>query len=476
MGRDTFGPRHNARVRLSTTLRCAAVAAVCLLTLSAAPAHAEGQLRIGVLEEIGTLNPYATGNATEEQLWALVYDTLVTRSRKTLEPDPDRSLARGWTVTDGGKRWTFKLASDVRWSDGDRFTAADVVYSMRLAAEPGSPFAGALRNVRSWRAPDSLTVEAALSQRVPDLDRLPVPIVPAHIWRRVPRPLVASLDAPLVVTGPYYVSTHDSIGRTVLARNPDFRHVNTGPDRVVFLRYRDASELAPALERGEIDVAHLTAASQAAAISPIPGVRTYRALAPSVTFLVFDERTDDARPAVGDPALRKALGLAIDRDKLVERALGGLGQPGTFGLLPPFYGAASSDLSRDRRLPLAYDRARARAVLDSAGWHTALDGVRMRDGVRASLVLSVQADRPSDLRTAVLLEQMARHVGIEIRLNLLGPAVLSRGRDMPDDQVAQADASLVTVRGEPTPDSLLAAFASRSSDPLNAAHWGDARL
>ena len=193
-----------------------------------------------------------------------------------------------------------------------------------------------------------------------------------------------------------------------------------------------------------------------------------------MTFLVFDERTDDGSPAVDDPALRKALGLAIDRDKLVERALGGLGQPGTFGLLPPFYGAASSDLSRDRQLPLAYDRARARAVLDRAGWHTGRDGVRMRDGVRASLVLSVQADRPSDLRTAVLLEQMARHVGIEIRLNLLGPAVLSRGRDMPDDNVAQADASLVTVRGEPTPDSLLAAFASGSSDALNAAHWGDA--
>ncbi|MDY0394012.1 ABC transporter substrate-binding protein [Virgibacillus halophilus] len=56
-----------------------------------------------------------------------IYDTLVKYKQEDTEVQP--SLATEWNVSDDGKKWTFKLRDDVKFHDGNDFTAEDVVYN-----------------------------------------------------------------------------------------------------------------------------------------------------------------------------------------------------------------------------------------------------------------------------------------------------------------------------------------------------------
>jgi peptide/nickel transport system substrate-binding protein len=445
----------------------AIVACLVATLLLAAPALAgprSRDLRVATSTKIATLNPLLGQLASEYRVWALNFDVLVAFDARTMRPDLNHSLATGWKISADRLTWTFHLRRGVTWSDGQSLTAADVAWTMNFVDKRVAP--ADAEAVKTWTVEDPLTVVAHLRHPSVQMNSLWIYILPKHLWQgadtdqwkdfRVPLPLVGS--------GPYVVTRWNPDGTTVMVRNRHFRRPNSGPQRVLMTYYRSGSAAAADLARNRLDVlpSDTIDVPDAQRLQRASGVRVYRSPPFGLEYWVFNLAPDVTsrvhKSVVHDRAIRTALAWAIDRSRLVQAALLGYGAPGNTQVSRS-YGRYSLDLSQDPYLGYHFDPARARRILDRAGWRPGPDGVRAKSGARAAFELAYSG-MPSDRRAATLIRAWARNVGIEIDLRVHDTATLldleyhrASGTLMPD-----FDSELWSIGGDPTPEFLLSLF------------------
>jgi len=142
----------------------------------------------GMPGDPGTFNPILVTDATSGAAIGDLFEGLVKMNPKTTLPEPD--LAQSWDIADGGKRITFHLRRDVRWSDGVPFTSRDVLFTMRLIYDPRIPnsmISSLTADGKPFKleAPDDYTVVIKLPRPfAPLLDSIGVPIVPEHVLKK----------------------------------------------------------------------------------------------------------------------------------------------------------------------------------------------------------------------------------------------------------------------------------------------------
>ena len=126
-------------------------------------------------------------------------------------------------------------------------------------------------------------------------------------------------------------------------------------------------------------------------------------------------------PFLSDPAVRRALSLAIDRQILVEAGYGAAGQA-TCNVLPApaVYASTANDACKTQ------DVDEANRILDEAGWMRGGDGVRARDGVRLSILYQTSTNSVRQ-GTQALIKQMWEQIGMETELRNVDAAVFFGG-------------------------------------------------
>ena len=131
-------------------------------------------------------------------------------------------------------------------------------------------------------------------------------------------------------------------------------------------------------------------------------------------------------PFLADPAVREALSLAIDRDRIVDDFYGSTGRPVCNILTRP---AAYASPNNDDCL--VQDLDLARMVLEDAGWRPGRDGVRERDGVRLS-VLYQTSTNVARQGTQDLIQEWWEEIGVETELRHIDASVFFSSDDNPD--------------------------------------------
>ncbi|MFD5868578.1 ABC transporter substrate-binding protein [Corynebacterium sp. NPDC060344] len=282
------------------------------------------------------------------------------------EPEPNADASE----------WTVKLREGVSFHDGTAFDAADVkaTYDVARDAATGSKVSTRYDLIDEVRVVDDSTVTFVLAHPYAGFDsRLTLAIAPSE--------LVAEGDVvngPLgekpVGTGAYEVTerTGDLVRYTA---NPDYW--NGAPEVGEFLVTLAADDAARAqrVASGELDGAHVPP-SVAGTFEGRDGIEV-------VTAKTADWRgiSLPKHPFLEDPAVRRALNIAVDRDAMVDGPLLGKGSAISTAL-PAIYGDAHNpDAVFD------HDVAAAERMLDDAGWVKGADGVREKDGVRAEVPL-----------------------------------------------------------------------------------------
>lgn len=332
-------------------------------------------------------------------------------------------LAESWEE-EGDSVIIFRLRRDVAWHDGRPTTAADVVFTFDRVKDPatGSPLIDLFNGWESAEAVDSFTVRFRVR---PHPDPLypwtELPLVPEHLLDTVPAASMrrAAFSSSPVGNGPFRFVSHRENDRWVLEANPSFPSALGGRphlDRVVWRVVPESAAQLAELRTGNAHVATSPRAQQLPALRADPRVRVVEAPSNSYAFIGWNA----ADPALGDDRVRRALTHAIDRQAILDGLRGGFGEV-AFGPVPPGHWGHHPGLR-----PLPHDTARARALLEEAGW-VDRDG----DGVRESAAgepLSVTLKIPAGIDFSRDVAEVVRgdlaDVGVRLETRPLEAATL----------------------------------------------------
>ena len=352
-------------------------------------------------------------------LASYAFDTLLWED-STGEPIP--WLAKEWSRSPDGLEWRFTLRDNAKWQDGKPVTADDVKFSFDYvttgAASSTSRLAPSL-DLKEVVVESPTVVVVRLNRPTAVFEEdiaMRLFIIPRHIWSTVTDPAKFREPGAVVGSGPYRLDSVDEAAGTYLyTANESFF---LGSPYVKRLELVPAPDELLALQRDEIDAGELLE-------EPAPEEQI-KAFESNSRFTKLDGPFDwllalHVNLAKGFPydrkEFRQAVTYALDRKDMVARLLQGRGAPGTVGGLSPDHPLLAPGLP-------TYDRdvTRASSMLDALGLKDANgDGLRDLPG-GAPFVQELQANSRFTPKSAELVKEYLRDVGIDVRVQILDKA------------------------------------------------------
>lgn len=337
----------------------------------------DGILLVGNGTDPKTLDPHFLIGMPEANIVQAISEGLVVQ-------DPDDSyevrpgVAKSWSHNADYTRWTFYLRKDARWSDGTPLTAEDFVYSFRRMLTPGLGSEGAdvfqiFRNAAAYNRGeiddfgevgvtmrDLHTLELVTEAPAPYL--LPMLAGPGFV--PVNREAVESgggtidrgnrwADAGSYVgNGPFLLSEWAVNRHVLVERNPQYWDAdNVRLNGIRFIPIRDTADETQAFLAGRLHVTQAVSRDRIAALRKSHPESLMTDALLGANYFMFNT----TRAPFDDARVRRALAMAIDRDRLIEEAnlvtreaIGGMVPPGMPGYraIP----APEPDLARARKL------------------------------------------------------------------------------------------------------------------------------
>jgi oligopeptide transport system substrate-binding protein len=306
------------------------------------PADSTTSLHRGLSGQPSTLDPAGAADNFSLEVLQDLYEGLTTESPSG-EVIP--GVASRWSVDASGKRYTFVLRSDARWSNGKPVRAQDFVAAWRRVVDPkqGSPVADYLRLIHG--APSIIAGSAPatdLGVNAPSDDVLivdleqPAPYLPQLLTVAAAYPIYSDASArshesrTWVSNGPYVLTGWLPGTAVELTRNPNYwDRKNVHIPRIEYLISDENSQFAR-YRAGQLDLTDTVPASA------IPLLRSQRSaeliIAPFLGTAYYGLNLS-APPFAASLKLRKAVSMAIDRKRLVNAL--GFGQTAAYGFVPP---------------------------------------------------------------------------------------------------------------------------------------------
>jgi peptide/nickel transport system substrate-binding protein len=384
-----------------------------------------GQLVVATWDEPISLDPANTAAAGLSPI-RLMFDTLVVQGGdSTFVP----GVAESWTISDGGRAYTFKLKGNITFHDGTPLDAHAVKFSLDRAtsAQAKANFTISLAGVyQATEVRDDLTARIVLSQPYAAfLDAL------TEGYHAIVSPTAVAkygrdFDQRPVGSGPYRLREWAAKSHVTLERNGSyawgsslFKHRGPPyPDQVTFRLVPEGSTRLAALETGEVHVAEEIPPEEVERLSKHPHVRMLSRVVPGTSAQLMINTT---RPPLDDGRVRQALMYAINQEELCKVLFRGALTPARTALAP-------GTLGFDGSLAAAYrfDVDRARALLGDAGWKLGTAGLRVRNGqpLEASINIVSASIQALPLKVAELVQAQLREAGILLTIKQTDTAAL----------------------------------------------------
>ncbi|UXS26646.1 ABC transporter substrate-binding protein [Agrobacterium tumefaciens] len=406
------------------------VAGTAMLAISALPALSVaedakpvngGTLTWGVETEPATLNPQLNGQDKTKLLLRNAYESLLAR---TADGGYVPWLATGYSISEDGKTYTFKLRDDVTFTDGQKFDAQAVVANFEKLKDPAystSVSAGPVSRIAELKAVDSHTVSFTLKDiYAPFLDYVagleilsPAAFSSAQIKSGGPE---------VAGTGPFILKRYVKGQEIQFEKNPAYnwapktaKHQGAAYlDQVTYRFLPESSVRTGALTSGQLDVIEGISGNDAAVFKDNADFTYQTALNTGTPYSLFLNVTWGPTQ---DVKVRKALLASLDIDKILKAVYRGE-RTRAWGITSPI-----DPQLYDKSIENTYgaDAEVANRLLEEAGWREKdADGFRTKDGKRLTIdVVQAQAT-VRDQRDVLLqaLQAQARQVaGIDLAIN-----------------------------------------------------------
>jgi len=400
-----------------------------------------GQLIVIERAEPRTLNPViAIDSPSKEIVWRMMAD-LIHINRETQHSEP--ALARAWTVSPDGRRFTLSLRRGVRFSNGDAFDADDVLFSFQVyldekVASPQRDLLIVGGQPIVLRKLDQFTVQVDLAEPYAVAERLfdGIAMLPRHVldtpYKEGRLTQAWALGTPAQAfagLGPFRFKEHQPGQQITLERNPFYwktdRAGNHLPylDRLVFLFVPSEDSQAVRFQSGEANVTTRLSATNFDVLSRDQGNRNYELIdrGPGLdyTFLFFNQNNlAEKGPAAiarkqtwfRQLAFRQAVSLTIDREGIVRLVYRRRATP-LWGHVPP-----GNRLWVNQSLPKpARSVERARQLLRTAGFSWNAGGALLdKEGQAVEFTIVTSTGNTERIQIATIIQDDLKQLGMRV--------------------------------------------------------------
>jgi peptide/nickel transport system substrate-binding protein len=321
-------------------------------------------------------------------------------------------------IKDGGKTITYKLKQGVKWHDGSDFSCEDLQFTQKVIMTPnnGSLDTSQYKDLEAVECLDPFTAVLKFKNFRGDWARFFSGIglifpknagkpeeLKTWAWNRKP-----------VATGPFKVEEFVTGDHITLVRNDSY-HVAGKPylDKVI-IRIVPSSEVAKQLlKNGEADIMWNNTEADVPEVEKMTNVTLASAPQSGGERLILnlvkpgdpsDNKTP--HPILGDVKVRQAIAYGIDKQTIIDKLLFGKALPGSGELNVDPYNCTEVK-------PFAYDPAKAKALLDEAGWKVGSDGIREKDGQKLRLKYQTTTGNKLRENSQVLIVENMKAIGID---------------------------------------------------------------
>jgi peptide/nickel transport system substrate-binding protein len=413
------------------------------LTVGGVPGQCGGALVVSRRSEPKTLNPLIAGDLTSKEIISLLTADLIHINRSTQQSES--AVAKSWSVSDGGRRYTLHLRRGLRFSDGHPVDADDVVFTFRAYLDdrihsPQRDLLIVADKPISVEKIDTYTVAFLLAKPYAAAERLfdSIAILPQHLlehaydqgnlgsaWGLNTAPeLIAGL-------GPFRLKEYIPGDKIILQRNrfywkrdlqgnglpylDEIEFLFIGSSEAEVLRFEAGeTQLIDRLNAQDFDVLQRDASLHKFSLYDAGAGMEY-------SFLLFN--LNDLPPS-GEPSLpekqrwfrqiafREAISSAIDRDAIVRLAYSGRADPLSTQVSP------GNKLWFDPAIPKgSRSLPRARQLLRDAGFQWREDR-SLTDSLGKPVEFSLlqNAGRIQYVQMAAIIQQDLKDIGIKVNL------------------------------------------------------------
>jgi peptide/nickel transport system substrate-binding protein len=407
------------------------------------PTDNNTQVVIAIPSDVERINPLFSYSVNEANISELIFLSLVKHSwdYKTGDIKTESMLADSWEWNGDSSAITLGLRNDVQWSDGVPLTIEDVIFSFDVYSDPvvESYLYGSFKCFYADNDNHIIAEKTfeKLSERKlqitfapgssPSLFNLDFPIVPKHIFDKMPRKEIATAKenfAP-VTSGPFTLEKWEKNQAIILKENPkSFLHKDGNVKRIIFKVIPDYNARLTQLKNGEVDLAEYLKPEDVSGLKNTGSLVVASLKGREYDYLGWNNLDPDQfkknrnivpNKLFGSEKIRQALSMAINRNEILSEYLHGYGELANSPISPIFKNAIDEKL-----MPYAFDLEKAKTLLAEEGWiDKDRNGILEKNGEEFKFILTISSNNPRRIFASTLIKNTFKQLGIDMKIEQL---------------------------------------------------------
>jgi len=358
------------------------------------------EIKLGIAS-FDSINPILSKNKNVQDISKLIFEPLMTL---TSDYKLETCLAKEW-AKQNETTYIIKLKDDRKWSDGNKFTAEDVRYTIDRLKDSDTIYASNVKDVTTVEVVDDTTIRIILSQEVPFFEyNLTFPILSSKYYSDKE----FNADIVPIGTGMYKVSEVQDTA-LILSKNEYYPESNNLKlDKITVTTYSSVGELYNSFKTGSIDLISTQNSNLKEYIGTI-GYLSKEMKGREHDFIAFNTQSQ----ILSQVNVRKAICYSIDKNNIVSSVFGDNYYTSSF---PLDYGTW---IYNEQEASSGYNLEQAKQILTDNGWTYKYKNWQKTENYktqRISLNFVVKASDENRVKVADNIKQQLENQGFRINL------------------------------------------------------------
>lgn len=393
----------------------------------------DNRIVVGIAADVQSFNSLFAFSYEESAIAELLYPSLLdfrwNDKKGELEPYP--MIAKSWQWAEDSLSVRFFLRDDILWSDGEKLTAYDVVFSYDVFSDPKvqSRLYGIFDQLFT-ESDGHIDIEKTFiiispfefemhfpESSVPDLVKIVVPVIPEHIFKNISRDQLASHESNFnpVSSGAFKFKKWDKNQTIILeADSNSFLFTYGQTAELVFKIVPDYTSRILQLKKGDIDLLELVKVEDMEELKEEKSLTVVSSIGREYDYVGWNnvDPNEPSKPhkLFENSNVRKALSMAINRKEILDEYLLGQGELAASPVSPIFKSAFNHNV-----LPYDFHPDEARKLLSLEGWKDEdRNGILEKGKEEFKFKMYYPVGNPLREYASVVIKNNLKSIGIEV--------------------------------------------------------------